>query len=511
MRRVLLLVLGLGVPLGFAALVFAYHQSGITTLATRDRRECSGAHCMFIATWIKLMPGNKYHTLAGTLSMDTLLVGAGARNSQGATPPFLGGDSFSIPIDASGEFTGYAASLYDSPPITFLPNGKVHVETGGIGGCEIEKKLLDPTEITCKPLAEIPDVEGEWSDAVRVLLPTSSGAYTIPTQAVSCTPTSAGTSLSCTSTTGFTGRVMVELRRTVDNFLWNGVGVVARNPPAAYQKKGKFVGKDPFPGTMISSAFVDFSPDALNLTVESPQIAPTAPLAGDTVTFTAAVRNIGAQPAGASETRLRLDLGSDGTWDLTLPLMPTGSLAQGAHETETWLNAWVASPGTHRYEICADARNAVPEASEADNCALRVLHAASPPAVSVALPPSVLPGDPYRASGTATDGDHDMTTRVWHRAAADCPMDPPPAPVPACATTLVESGPVPNASAFTEELLATAAGTGTECVRLTVTDAREFVGAGQACTAVGQVLEPSPTPRGVLPPPAFREVPPGEP
>lgn len=93
--------------------------------------------------------------------------------------------------------------------------------------------------------------------------------------------------------------------------------------------------------------------------------SPPEPMAGTSMNFQGTVKNQGG-PAGASQTRLRIDVGNNGSWDVTPPNNATGALAKGATETETWSNVWTAVLGTHAFEICADATNVVNEAPPPD-------------------------------------------------------------------------------------------------------------------------------------------------
>lgn len=111
-------------------------------------------------------------------------------------------------------------------------------------------------------------------------------------------------------------------------------------------------------------------PTSPNLTVIFSSFLPTTPVATDNMTFRGTVRNTGSISSVASQTRLRIDIGNNGTYDVTVsPNQSTGSLAPGLNETETWTNSWPAQAGTHRFEICADVTNTNPsEVSESDNC-----------------------------------------------------------------------------------------------------------------------------------------------
>src|SRR3989344_991145 len=103
-------------------------------------------------------------------------------------------------------------------------------------------------------------------------------------------------------------------------------------------------------------------------------VSPGGLTAGQSVTFAATVRNSGAGVASASsQTRLRLDIDNNGTWDFTPADQTTGALAAasspGDTEVENWSNAWTAQVGTHLFEVCADAGSAIAETNEGSNCA----------------------------------------------------------------------------------------------------------------------------------------------
>jgi hypothetical protein len=99
---------------------------------------------------------------------------------------------------------------------------------------------------------------------------------------------------------------------------------------------------------------------------------------GNVCTFSGVVENTGSSTAGAtSATRLRIDVGNDGSYDVTPATQSTGNLAAGATETETWSNAWTATAGTHRFEICADVNNNVSESNETNNCTTQTFNVAN--------------------------------------------------------------------------------------------------------------------------------------
>lgn len=93
---------------------------------------------------------------------------------------------------------------------------------------------------------------------------------------------------------------------------------------------------------------------------------------GQSVSFFGAVNNSGSLslPASSvSNTRLRLDIDNNGTWDQTFGINQTNGLAAGTNEVENWNNVWTALVGTHAFEICADINGAINESDEANNCA----------------------------------------------------------------------------------------------------------------------------------------------
>lgn len=91
--------------------------------------------------------------------------------------------------------------------------------------------------------------------------------------------------------------------------------------------------------------------------------------AGDQVTISGTVKNTGGSSAAASQTRLRIDIGNNGTFDVTPANNSTASLSINATEIETWTNVWTAVGGTHKFEICADNQATIAESNEANNCA----------------------------------------------------------------------------------------------------------------------------------------------
>lgn len=97
---------------------------------------------------------------------------------------------------------------------------------------------------------------------------------------------------------------------------------------------------------------------------------PTNPgaVAGDTMSFTGESWNRGAIKAGPSVMSGRLDVGDDGKWDITFSTAQIAALAPDVIQTHLWSDAWIASAGAHRLEVCVDVANTVKEADEKNNC-----------------------------------------------------------------------------------------------------------------------------------------------
>ena len=132
-------------------------------------------------------------------------------------------------------------------------------------------------------------------------------------------------------------------------------------------------------------------------------VSPGGLTAGQSVTFAATVRNSGAGVASASsQTRLRLDIDNNGTWDFTPADQTTGALAAasspGDTEVENWSNAWTAQVGTHLFEVCADAGSAIAETNEGNNCTTQIF------SVGVAPTPDLTVGPSITVNGTLIAG-----------------------------------------------------------------------------------------------------------
>lgn len=113
-----------------------------------------------------------------------------------------------------------------------------------------------------------------------------------------------------------------------------------------------------------------FLPDYI---IKLPSIIPSSPTSGDTISFSAKVYNQGnVIGAGSSYTRLRIDVGNNGNWDGPVNDSIVDSLSAGGNETELFKYAWAAIPGTHKYEICADATSYIAESDETNNCISKI-------------------------------------------------------------------------------------------------------------------------------------------
>ncbi|MEK6968781.1 MAG: S8 family serine peptidase [Nanoarchaeota archaeon] len=101
-----------------------------------------------------------------------------------------------------------------------------------------------------------------------------------------------------------------------------------------------------------------------DLIVQNPGVSGTLK-PGETVTLTAAIKNIGKSTAQASKTSFRLDNGATLIIVLQTFQAPTGQLA--AESSETVLASWSATSGPHSLEVCADSGHVVVETDE-NNC-----------------------------------------------------------------------------------------------------------------------------------------------
>lgn len=331
----------------------AAHKSGLRNLASDDASTCAGAHCTTTATFVKRQ-GQDFHVAQIVASMDTIIFNP--RGTSGQPPPIPTGENALIDVTSTGEAGRIAAHLWDTPAITFLADGIVNIDMAGVASCELERFLAHPGKILCntKPvnLLEL-DIQGQYGDRWTARLDADGdGTYETPTTAVECATNSTGTLGTCTSTNAIAGRtVLVTLERTVSNLRWlNGSTPVVSEA----KKSGDFNEWDagnPYPIVMTSSVLVSYTP-LPDLVVDSIRVLPVGYLAGQTATIEAVARNAstGTTPR-EFQTRFRVDLQRDGTWDVN-QTVTTGPLAANATETETV--QWTAVRGQHTIEVCAD-------------------------------------------------------------------------------------------------------------------------------------------------------------
>jgi len=123
-----------------------------------------------------------------------------------------------------------------------------------------------------------------------------------------------------------------------------------------------------------------------DLIIQSASLSPSAPVVNNSLSISGVVKNQGTGSAALSQTRLRIDIGNNGTWDVNPSNMSTGALAPNAAETESWANVWTATIGTHRFEICADAPGAIIELIDTNNCLIQTFLVSSG-----SLPPDTTP------------------------------------------------------------------------------------------------------------------------
>jgi hypothetical protein len=112
---------------------------------------------------------------------------------------------------------------------------------------------------------------------------------------------------------------------------------------------------------------------------------------GNMLSFSGRVLNQGdIQASVTSHTRLRLDVGNNGGWNVTPTYQATPALWMGGSSIAAWPALWVATAGTHKFEICADALNTFPpntygfrgeiaELREQNNCENMVFTVVVPP------------------------------------------------------------------------------------------------------------------------------------
>ncbi|MBI2552352.1 hypothetical protein HYW17_03590 [Candidatus Uhrbacteria bacterium] len=86
--------------------------------------------------------------------------------------------------------------------------------------------------------------------------------------------------------------------------------------------------------------------------------------------FSGIVSNKGKQASGAFRSRVRVDHGSNGTWDAVSPaLVETPALAAGKDVLVKLPLEWKAPVGIYTFEICIDPGRNIDESDETNNCA----------------------------------------------------------------------------------------------------------------------------------------------
>lgn len=210
------------------------------------------------------------------------------------------------------------------------------------------------------------------------------------------------------------------------------------------------------------SCVIPVTPDYVT---EGLATAPGGLTAGQLVTFSATVRNSGSGAAlASSETRLRLDINNDGSFDFIPANQATAALGAGATEVENWFDAWTATVGTHQFEICADARLAIAESNEGNNCATQIFDvslASAAPVVSTGTNHGLTVGSSHAHSGaSATDANGNLSSYSW--TFTSCPG--------ACPALSGASGALSGGSASISGPTYTPNAAGTYNITLTVTD-----------------------------------------
>ena len=92
-----------------------------------------------------------------------------------------------------------------------------------------------------------------------------------------------------------------------------------------------------------------------NLTVGSLSRTPAPACLGEVMDFSAVITNNGNAGTGATfNRRLQIDVGRDGTWDVTVNSQSGVALGAGGTMNVTFNNAWNPVEGDHQFRICAD-------------------------------------------------------------------------------------------------------------------------------------------------------------
>ena len=107
--------------------------------------------------------------------------------------------------------------------------------------------------------------------------------------------------------------------------------------------------------------------------IKSTTMAPKNAVPGSILSFEATVHNQGSSTgAGTSFTSLKIDIGNNGDWNVPAKNAVTDTLDQGINLRKRWDFAWAATPGTHKYKICADATFYIKELDETNNCISKI-------------------------------------------------------------------------------------------------------------------------------------------
>lgn len=247
----------------------ASHQNTISIPSDYNRQECNGPTCTFIATWAD-RDHDGVAIIEAIVTANVFALEFGIENTAGEiTTNFDPGESFTIPIDASGEIIGHAGRFDDSPPVTFQSGGTVHAETQGLEPCGFASDSLaegahQASKSGCGALALAAneDILGNWADTWSTSQP-----------GVTCTTRTDGAVADCTSTEAASGAITITLTRTIDELTWQNydsrglrlVPVIALgdtqnpNPLQCCITGAKNASIDnPFPGSMVSSVQVTF-------------------------------------------------------------------------------------------------------------------------------------------------------------------------------------------------------------------------------------------------------------
>lgn len=245
----------------------ASHQDDVSIPSDYNRQECMGPTCTFIATWAD-RDHDGMAIIEAIITMNTFALEFGIENQAGNVTTVLDpGESFTIPIDGTGEIIGHAGRFDDSPPVTFRAGGVLHAETQGIEECgfasdSVAQGAKDAGSAGCTNLnlAANEDILGQWNDTWASSNPD-----------VVCTTRANGVIADCTSTESVSGAVTLILTRTVDALEWQNydskglrvVPVIALHETQKPDPLQLLVGKgvsiqNPFPGSMASSVQVTF-------------------------------------------------------------------------------------------------------------------------------------------------------------------------------------------------------------------------------------------------------------